>query len=170
MTPGKDLAARVAETACVVDVEDFDTRKACSCGEMVKTGLAGKAPVPLSDVCTLTTPVFPPLVVTRMDCESLMHTVLSSCLASGLVGPLLVDLFTTTFGSVVFLGAEPPEMLLKLGVTTADGVLAVLVSFNGATCWTGTLFSGMVKPEALDKYVVVLGRDAEVLAALFSAL
>lgn len=165
MTLGKDLAARVAETPCVVDVEDFDTRKACSCGEMVKTGLAGKAPVPLSDVCTLTTPVFPPLVVTRMDCESLMHTVLSSCLASGLVG--LADLFTTT---AVFLGAEPPQTLLKLGVTTADGVLAVLVSFNGATCWTGTLFSGMVKPEALDKYVVALGRDAEVLAALFSAL
>lgn len=111
---------------------------------MVKTGLAGKTPVPLSDVCTLTTPVLPPLVVTRMDCESLMHTVLSSSLASGLVSALL----PTTFASVVFLGTPT---VLKLGVTTADGVLTVLVSFSGATCWTGTLFSGMVKPEALDR-------------------
>lgn len=50
MTPSKELAETVAETACVVDVEDFDTRKAWSCGDMVKTGLGGNAPVPLSDI------------------------------------------------------------------------------------------------------------------------
>lgn len=59
---------------------------------------------------------------------------------------------------------------LKLGVTTADGVLTVLVSFKGATGWTGTLFSGMVNPETLDLYVVVLGTDTDVWAALFSVL
>lgn len=33
-------------------------------------------------VCTFTTPVFPPRVLTRIDCESLIHTVFSSCFAS----------------------------------------------------------------------------------------
>lgn len=32
--------------------------------------------------CTFTTPVFPPLVLTRIDCESLIHTVFSSCFVS----------------------------------------------------------------------------------------
>lgn len=30
----------------------------------------------------MTMPVLPPLVVTRMDCESRMHTVFNSCLGS----------------------------------------------------------------------------------------
>lgn len=143
MVPGPD---------CVVDVKDLDTRKALSWGEMAKTGLGFKVPL-CSDVCTLTTPVLPPLVVTRMDCESLMHTVLSSCLASGLV----VDLFGTTFGSVFLGTVDPPVVfgkVLKLGKTAAQGVLTSLVSFSGATCWTGTLFSGTV--------LVVLGTDTEV--------
>lgn len=33
-------------------------------------------------VRTLTIPVFPPRVVTRIDCDSLTHTVFSSCLVS----------------------------------------------------------------------------------------
>lgn len=48
------------------------------------TGLVGKEPSAFwsEDVWTLTMPVLPPLVVTRMDCESRIHTVLSSCLGS----------------------------------------------------------------------------------------
>lgn len=143
-------------TVCVVDVEDLDTRKALSWGEMAKTGLGVKVPL-CSDVCTLTTPVLPPLVVTRMDCESLMHTVLSSCLASGLV----VDLFGTTLVGMV----EPPVVVgkvLKLGKTAAQGVLTSLVSFSGATCWTGTLFSGTT--------LVELGTDTEVRSGEVSVL
>lgn len=49
------------------------------------TGLVEKVPNVFwsEDVWTLTMPVLPPLVVTRMDCESRIHTVLSSCLESG---------------------------------------------------------------------------------------
>lgn len=86
----------------------LDTRKALNCGEMVMTGLAGIKPGVLwSDDCTLTTPVLPPLVVTRMDCESLMHTVFSSCLRSGgLLGSVAaalvgLDLFGITFWVVL---------------------------------------------------------------------
>lgn len=48
------------------------------------TGLVRKGPSEFwsEDVWTLTMPVFPPLVVTKMDCESRIHTVLSSCLGS----------------------------------------------------------------------------------------
>lgn len=33
-------------------------------------------------VCTFTIPVFPHRVVTRIDCDSLIHTVFNSCLVS----------------------------------------------------------------------------------------
>lgn len=48
------------------------------------TGLVGKEPRAFcsEDVWTFTIPVLPPLVVTRIDCESRMHTVWSSCLGS----------------------------------------------------------------------------------------
>lgn len=62
---------------------DVGTKRPLNCGQRLKMGLAGDAPCLLmSDVWTLTTPVLPPLVVTRIDLESLMHTVLSSCFAS----------------------------------------------------------------------------------------
>lgn len=51
---------------------------------MVMTGLEGNDPSTLwsDDAWTLTMPVLPPLVVTRMDWESRIHTVFSSCLGS----------------------------------------------------------------------------------------
>lgn len=54
------------------------------------------------DVWTLTMPVLPHLVVTRIDCESRMHTVFSSCFGS--VGfPVSVQtVFETAVMEVVF--------------------------------------------------------------------
>lgn len=60
---------------------DMETKSAWNCGGRVKTGFVGVA-LDTSDVWTFTTPVLPPLVVTRIDCESRMHIVFSSCLAA----------------------------------------------------------------------------------------
>lgn len=140
----------------------FDTRKALSCGEMVMTGFMEKGLNALGseELWTFTMPVLPPLVVTRMDWESRIHTVRSSCLWSeslgletdGLVlqeetGTVLLDKLNGGFHICVPL--NPAAFATSSWEPRPPGVLGVLAVFRGATCWTGILFSGMVKPGTL---------------------
>lgn len=114
------------------------------------TGLVGKEPSAFwsEDVWTLTMPVLPPLVVTRIDCESRIHTVLSSCLGSG----DLVEIALEVVMGEGF-GVTPCDMLAwgvqtcapvnpvvfraiccRRGDIEGEGDLTVLASFRGATC------------------------------------
>lgn len=67
--PGDVVAEQVVAEAVAEEVADLDTKKALNPGGKVKIGLGGKEPGVLWSglVCTLTIPVFPPLVVTRID-------------------------------------------------------------------------------------------------------
>lgn len=118
------------------------------------TGLVGKEPSAFwsEDDWTLTMPVLPPLVVTRMDCESRIHTVWSSCLGFvDLIGPVETALeevvmgegFGTTPCVVLVWGLQTcvplsPAVFMgpccRQGETEGEGVLTVLVSLRGATC------------------------------------
>lgn len=118
------------------------------------TGLLGKHPRAFwsEDVWTLTMPVLPPLVVTRMDCESRIHTVLSSCLGSvdltgsvetALAGVVIDEEFGIPPCGVLASGLQTciplnPAVFrapcCSLGETEGEGVLTVLASFRGATC------------------------------------
>lgn len=118
------------------------------------TELVGKEPSAFwsEDVWTLTMPVLPPLVVTRMDCESRIHTVLSSCLGSvDLIGSVEIALEGAVMGEgfgmtpcvVLAWGLQTCALLIpavfmapccRRGETEGEGVLNVLASFRGATC------------------------------------
>lgn len=122
------------------------------------TGLVGDNPGALwsEDAWTLTTPVLPPLVVTRMDCESRMQMVFSSCLGStgalpGSADPALVvvvvgDLLVISVWGVLVLVARACTTLKPagravwscLGETGGEGA-APRGSLRGATCWMGIL-------------------------------
>lgn len=97
-------------------------------------------------------PVLPHLVVTRMDCESRIHTVLSSCFRSvGFPGSVQTA-FETVVMEVVFGVISCGALAWTLhncaplnpavfrapcwrqGETKGEGVFTVLASFRGATC------------------------------------
>lgn len=97
----------------------------------------------------MTMPVLPPLVVTRIDCESRIHTVLSSCLGSvALIGSVETALgeaiigegFGVTpwvllaWGLQTCAALNPAEFCCRIGETESEEVLAVLASLRGATC------------------------------------
>ncbi len=104
------------------------------------------------DVWTLTMPVLPPLVVTRIDCESRMQTVLSSCLGSlalmgsvetaleGIVMGERFDMAPCVVQAWVLWTCVPlnPDVFMdpcwRRGETEGEGVLTVGASFRGATC------------------------------------
>lgn len=117
------------------------------------TELVGKEPRAFwsEDVWTLTMPVLPPLVVTNIDCESRIHTVLSSCLGSvdlmGSAETELGDVIGEGFGKTpcvvlawVLQTCAPlnPDVFMapccRQGETEREGVLSVWASFRGATC------------------------------------
>lgn len=94
-------------------------------------------------------PVLPPLVVTRMDWESRIHTVLSSCLSSGaLQGSLELEpeefvleeeLDTLLFvnlngGFQTCVPVNPAAFVTSSCERRPTGVLDRVAFFRGATC------------------------------------
>lgn len=101
------------------------------------------------ELCTLTMPVLPPLVVTRMDWELRIHTVLSSCLWSrDLQGSVELEIdglvFTEEIGTVMFdklnggfqicVPLNPAAFVTSSCERRLTGVLDVVAFFSGATC------------------------------------
>lgn len=94
-------------------------------------------------------PVLPPLVVTRMDWESRIHTVLSSCLCSGdLQGSVELEtdglVLEKEIGTVLFdklnggfqicVPLNPAAFVTSSCERRLTGVLDVIAFFRGATC------------------------------------